>query len=80
MQLFINLLYVFLHHVCILYFTYDRFDKLADTLKWCRDLGIIEVTVYAFSIENYNRTEEEVNALMKLAKCKFMRILEEKCV
>lgn len=76
---FINLLYVLLHRVCVLYFTY-RFDKLADTLKWCKDLGIIEVTVYAFSIENYNRTEEEVNALMELARCKFKRILEEKCV
>ncbi len=24
------------------------FDKLAETLQWCHDLGIQEVTVYAF--------------------------------
>ena len=24
------------------------FEKLAQTLQWCYDLGIIEVTVYAF--------------------------------
>ncbi|CAL1673413.1 unnamed protein product [Lasius platythorax] len=54
------------------------FDKLAETLSWCRDLGITEVTVYAFSIENYNRTKEEVDGLMELARRKFMRLLEEK--
>lgn len=57
-----------------------RFEKMTDTFKWCRDLGIIEITVYAFSIENFNRTEEEVSGLMELAKCKFVRLLEEKCV
>lgn len=56
----------------------EGFDKLAETLKWCRDLGIIEVTVYAFSIENFNRSEEEVSGLMELARRKFMRLLEEK--
>ena len=24
------------------------FDRLAQTLQWCHDLGITEVTVYAF--------------------------------
>ena len=30
-----------------------------------------QVTVYAFSIENFRRSEEEVNALLQLAKEKF---------
>ena len=30
-----------------------------------------QVTVYAFSIENFRRSEEEVNALLHLAKEKF---------
>ncbi|XP_019696982.2 dehydrodolichyl diphosphate synthase complex subunit DHDDS [Harpegnathos saltator] len=54
------------------------FDKLAETLSWCMDLGITEVTVYAFSIENFKRNKEEVDALMELAKQKFERLLEEK--
>lgn len=53
------------------------FDKLSETLKWCLDLGIPEVTVYAFSIENFKRTKEEVNALMDLSREKFKRLLEE---
>ncbi|XP_014473865.1 PREDICTED: dehydrodolichyl diphosphate syntase complex subunit DHDDS [Dinoponera quadriceps] len=54
------------------------FDKLAETLNWCMDLGVTEVTVYAFSIENFKRSQEEVDALMQLAKQKFKRLLEEK--
>ncbi|CAF4895010.1 unnamed protein product [Pieris macdunnoughi] len=52
------------------------FDKLSETLKWCLDLGIPEVTVYAFSIENFKRSDEEVNALMDLARDKFQRLLD----
>jgi undecaprenyl diphosphate synthase len=40
------------------------------TLEWCYDLGIHTVTVYAFSVENFKRTEEEVTALMRLAETK----------
>ncbi|XP_013161683.1 PREDICTED: dehydrodolichyl diphosphate syntase complex subunit DHDDS [Papilio xuthus] len=53
------------------------FDKLSETLKWCLDLGVPEVTVYAFSIENFKRSEEEVAALMDLARDKFKRLLDE---
>lgn len=41
-------------------------------------MGIKEVTVYAFSIENFKRPEEEVNTLMQLARDKFAKLLEEK--
>lgn len=54
------------------------FDKLAETLHWCKELGINEVTVYAFSIDNFKRSKEEVDGLMKLANEKFERLLEEK--
>lgn len=42
------------------------------------DLGVTEVTVYAFSIENFKRSKEEVDALMKLAKQKFECLMEER--
>ena len=32
---------------------------------------LLQVTVYAFSIENFRRGEDEVNALLQLAKEKF---------
>ena len=37
-------------------------------LEVCLKLGIKCVTVYAFSIENFKRSAEEVDALMELAE------------
>ncbi|BFZ09403.1 hypothetical protein BsWGS_12442 [Bradybaena similaris] len=54
------------------------FDKLAETLEWCLDLGIQEVTVYAFSIENFKRSADEVSCLMELSRQKFAKLLQEK--
>ena len=53
------------------------FDKLSEMLRWCHNLGIPEVTVYAFSAENFKRSQEEVDSLMELARNKFAKILEE---
>lgn len=47
------------------------FQALRDTLEWCLDLGVQCVTVYAFSIENFNRDKQEVDDLMDLAVEKF---------
>lgn len=44
------------------------------------DLGVKEVTVYAFSIENFKRTKEEIDALMTLAKQKFEHLISEKYI
>lgn len=54
------------------------FDKLSETLQWCLDIGITEVTVYAFSIENFKRSSDEVESLMSLAREKFKKLLEER--
>lgn len=48
------------------------------TLRWCKHLNIREVTVYAFSIENFKRTKDEVDGLMELARQKFVKLLEER--
>lgn len=53
------------------------FQKLAQTLQWCHDLGINQVTVYAFSIENFKRPAAEVETLMNLARDKFRRLIGE---
>lgn len=36
--------------------------------RYCSDIGVKYLTVYAFSTENWKRPEEEVSALMKLFK------------
>lgn len=54
------------------------FSKLSEALQWCLDVGIKEVTVYAFSIENFKRSSDEVETLMSLAREKFTKLIEEK--
>jgi undecaprenyl diphosphate synthase len=38
------------------------------------------VTVYAFSIENFKRSQDEVQGLMQLAEDKFRQLLESTSV
>ncbi len=40
--------------------------KLEEVLEWCREIGIKIVTVYAFSTENFLRSRDEVEHLMRL--------------
>ena len=47
------------------------YSKLEQALQWCFELGVRVVTVYAFSIENFRRSTQEVEALMSLAEDKF---------
>ena len=55
------------------------FDKFMESLEWCLDLGISEMTVYVFSIENFKRSKEEVDGLMELAKQKVAKLLDKRC-
>lgn len=41
-------------------------EVFADTVKFIRDQGILHTVFYAFSSENWNRSEEEVTYLMNL--------------
>jgi tritrans,polycis-undecaprenyl-diphosphate synthase [geranylgeranyl-diphosphate specific] len=43
-------------------------DKLEEVLEWCFDLGIKNLTVYAFSTENFDRDSTEVKTLMTLCR------------
>ena len=44
--------------------------------RYCSNIGIKYLTVYAFSTENWKRPQEEVNALMKLFKAYLEDALE----
>ena len=53
------------------------------TINWARELGIKCVTFYAFSTENWKRSEEEVSALMVLMGFyikKLLKVAEEENV
>ncbi|MCF0226484.1 MAG: di-trans,poly-cis-decaprenylcistransferase [Methanobrevibacter sp.] len=50
-------------------------DTLEKVLDWTIELGIEIVTVYAFSTENFNRSEHEVEGLMNLFVKNFKRIV-----
>jgi len=41
-------------------------DKLQQVLSWCYDAGIPVVTVWSFSLDNFERDTSEVEALLKL--------------
>lgn len=44
-------------------------EKLKDVLEWCRELGIMTVTVYSLSLENLEkRPRHEMDFLMELAR------------
>ncbi len=40
--------------------------RLRDVIRWARDAGVKQVSLYAFSTENWNRPKSEVTALMTL--------------
>ena len=44
---------------------------------YCREIGIDYLTVYAFSTENWKRSEEEVGAIMGLLKKYLFEALEK---
>lgn len=40
--------------------------KVAKLSDWCREMGIRQLTLYSFSMQNFNRPKEEFDYLMKL--------------
>lgn len=51
-------------------------DTFVDACVWCQDAGIRYLTVYAFSTENWNRSQEEVSGLMGLIEKLFCEQLD----
>ncbi|MEM7129075.1 MAG: isoprenyl transferase [Chloroflexota bacterium] len=52
-------------------------DNIRPVLESCTRLGIKALTIYAFSTENWNRPEDEVNGLMRLLGLTIRRQLGE---
>lgn len=49
--------------------------KVEEVLKWCFELGVKTVTLYAFSTENFKRPQREVEELFKLFEEKLLELL-----
>ncbi|MBI2499137.1 di-trans,poly-cis-decaprenylcistransferase [Candidatus Woesearchaeota archaeon] len=50
-------------------------EKLFD---WCKELDIREMTLFTFSVENFNRPKEEFDYLMNLFEREFEKIKDDK--
>lgn len=50
-------------------------EKVKNFLEWCLDIGINTITLYGFSIENFNRSKKEVEQLMKLYEEHLVEVL-----
>lgn len=44
----------------------EGIKSVREITSLCRELGIAALTIYAFSVENWNRPAPEINALMRL--------------
>ncbi|ELY45208.1 polyprenyl diphosphate synthase [Natronorubrum sulfidifaciens] len=45
-------------------------------LEWCQDIGVEELTLYAFSTENFERPDEENEALFDLLETKLLEFAD----
>jgi len=50
-------------------------DKLEEVLNWCEETGVDVVTVWIFSLDNFNRDPGEVDGLMDLFERKFLELV-----
>jgi len=48
--------------------------KVRQLMDWSNDLGIKELTLFAFSVQNFNRPKKEFDYLMELFKSEFNRL------
>jgi len=52
-------------------------DKIEEMLEWCFELGIKNLTLYAFSTENFRRDSDEVKILMDLCEDELARAAKD---
>jgi tritrans,polycis-undecaprenyl-diphosphate synthase [geranylgeranyl-diphosphate specific] len=52
-------------------------EKVEQLLDWCLKLNVKSITLYAFSTENFRRSENEVEEIMHIAEGKLRKILTD---
>ena len=53
------------------------YENLLDFSQWCKNRGVKVLTAFGFSTENWNRSKEEVDYLMKLLESCLVNNLEK---
>ncbi|MDD5331210.1 MAG: polyprenyl diphosphate synthase [Candidatus Nanoarchaeia archaeon] len=51
-------------------------EKVEKVMNWAAEIGIKELTLYAFSIENFNRPKEEFDMLMDIFEKTFQETID----
>lgn len=52
-------------------------DKLDQTLAWCSDLGILVVTLWVFSTENFQRPSAEISGIFSAITAKLTALADD---
>jgi len=52
-------------------------EKIEQLLDWCLKLDVKSVTLYTFSTENFRRSEDEVEEIMRIAEERFRKLLTD---
>jgi tritrans,polycis-undecaprenyl-diphosphate synthase [geranylgeranyl-diphosphate specific] len=52
--------------------------KVEKLLEWCKDFNIKELTLYAFSLQNFNRPKKEFDYLMDIFRKEFNNLKQDK--
>jgi tritrans,polycis-undecaprenyl-diphosphate synthase [geranylgeranyl-diphosphate specific] len=52
-------------------------ETVEQLLDWCEKLGVKFVTLYTFSTENFRRSPEEVEEIMRIAEVEFRKLLTD---
>jgi tritrans,polycis-undecaprenyl-diphosphate synthase [geranylgeranyl-diphosphate specific] len=55
-------------------------NKIDELLDWCIELDVHSITLYAFSTENFQRPQKEVEEIMKLLEEKLRSILSNQAI
>jgi len=50
--------------------------KISELLEWCKEYNIKKLTLFVFSLENFNRPKDEFNYLMNLFRKEFDNIVD----
>lgn len=52
--------------------------KLHNLFSWCKEIGIKEITLYCFSMQNFSRPKKEFDFLMNTFEKEFLDIADDK--
>ncbi len=55
-------------------------EKIEELLRWCLDMDVKSVTLYAFSTENFRRSPKEVEEIMRITEEKLREIFENESI